>query len=163
LPFFFACGGLTIGGMTNASETIGVADLLSVVVEDAAFPLVRLVPTVGPEQRSGTRGPLHEPSGSRHSLRWEHTGHYVSRALLEELVALTHARCRLGGARVVVSQIPNTWTAVFQVPPGDLSVVVAALEALLVSDEQPLRDFLNQPPPLDHAGEARAPHGRQPG
>lgn len=140
----------------STAETLSASDLVRVVVEDGRFPLVRLLPRVGPEQRAGTHGPLYEPSASRHAVRRTRVGHYLSRALLEDLLSLTHARCRLAGAQVVVSQIPNTWSAVFQIPAGDLSAVVTAFEALLVGDEGPLRDYLTNPPPLERPGEARS-------
>jgi hypothetical protein len=147
--------------MSKAAEDLSAADLLRVVVEEAPFPLVRLVPSVGPERRTGSHGPLYGRSASRHAARWTGLPYYLPRELLEELLSLSHARARLAGAPVVVSQITNTWSAVFQLAPSDLIAVVAALEALLRGDEGPLRAYLNHPPPLDRAGEVLAPHGRQ--
>jgi hypothetical protein len=145
----------------SSSETLSAADLLRVTVEEGRFPLVRLVPRVGPERRSGSHGPFYERSDSRHAARWVGLGCYLPRELLDELLSLSHARARLAGAQTVVSRITNTWSAVFQLAPSDLNVVVAALEALLLGDEQPLRDYLAHPPRLVRAGEVLAPHGRQ--
>jgi hypothetical protein len=149
--------------VTDAGETLTAADLLAVQVELGRFPVVRLAPIVGPEVRTGSHGPLYEPSASRHAVRRTRLPYYVPRELLEDLSTLAHARCRLAGAQSVAGGIHNTWSMTVQIPASDLDVVVVALEALLRGDEQPLRDYLNRPPPLERAGEVLAPHGRQRG
>lgn len=165
---FLSCGRLTATATACdhgcVAETFSCADLLRVTVEAGRFPLVRLEPTVGPERRSGTRGPIHAPSDSADALRRRaRVRPYLPRPLLEDLRSLAATRCHLAGAVVVAARIPDTWRAVFQIPASDLSVVVAALEALLVGDELPLRDYLTNPPPLARPGEVPAPAGRQPG
>ena len=147
----------------SIAETLTCADLLRVVVEDGRFPVVRLVPRVGSEVRAGSHGPLYLPSATRHAVRRTRVGHYVPRELLEDLLERCHVRCRLAGAQSVVGAVQNTWSMTLQIPACDLNVVVAALEALLVGDEGPLREYLRNPPPLERAGEVLAPHGRQPG
>jgi hypothetical protein len=161
LSFFSALRAANFGGVSDASETLTAADLLHVEAEAGRFPIVRLAPSVGPEVRTGSHGPLYEPSASRHAVRRTRLPYYVPRELLEDLLSLAHMRCRLAGAQSVAGGIHNTWSMTVQILTSDLDVVVAALEALLAGDEGPLRAYLNHPPPLMRAGEVLAPHGRQ--
>lgn len=147
----------------TASETHTAANFMAVKVEPGRYPIVRLVPTAGPEERAGSKGPLFEPSASRHAVRRVRLSHYVPRSLIEELLAVAHSRCRLSGAQSVVGGVHSTWSATFQIPASDLDVVVPALEALLRGEEGPLRSYLNSPPQLAHAGQVLAPHGQRPG